>query len=81
MATSPQWPLSSVPKVAFTESSIHEKIFLMKICPQNSQTWKFDTTTVDPVSDFTSKWPMLHLIVSNVFLLYIGEENYSALER
>ena len=81
MATSPQWPLSSVPKVAFVESSIHEKISLMKICPQNSQTWKFDTTTVDPVSDFTSKWPMLHLIVSNVFLLYIGEENYSALER
>ena len=50
MATSPQWPLSSVPKVAFVESSIHEKISLMKICPQNSYTWKFDTTTVDPIS-------------------------------
>ena len=76
MATSSLRPLSSVPKMAIVESSIHEQIIsLMKIPPQNSQTWKFDTTLVDPVSDFTSKWPMLHLIVSNVFLLFIGEES------
>ena len=56
MATSSLRPLSSVPKMAVVESSIHEKIIsLMKIPPQNSQTWKFDTTPVDPVSDFTSK--------------------------
>ena len=76
MATSSLRPLSSVPKVTFVERSIHEKIIsLMKIRPQNSQTWKFDITPVDPVSDFTSKWPMLHLIVLNVFLLFIGEES------